>query len=57
VNRLKDEYLTALDVSVITLHWLARQWSRAAPGVATQIRRIADTLARKAKRIRERGQD
>jgi hypothetical protein len=57
VNRLKDEYLTALDVSVITLHWLARQWARAAPGVATQIRRIADTLARKAKRIRERGQD
>jgi len=46
------EYLSALDLSVIALHWLAKGWEFAAPGVALQIRKIADALAVKARKTR-----
>jgi hypothetical protein len=49
---LRQQFLTALDVSVIALHWAAVPWETVAPGVATQIRRIADHLASKASALR-----
>jgi len=49
---LVREYLSALDLSVIALHWLAKGWEFAAPGVAQHIRKIADSLAEKARKTR-----
>lgn len=49
---LRQQFLTALDVSVIALHWAAVPWTTVVPGVATQIRRIADHLAARAKALR-----
>jgi hypothetical protein len=47
-----DDERTALDVAAITVHWMARQWSRAAPGVAARLRAIADRLSERAARLR-----
>lgn len=53
MNRsLVREYLSALDISVIGLHYLASGWQVVAPGVAANIRKIADQLAARAKKTR-----
>jgi hypothetical protein len=49
---LRQQFLTALDVSVIALHWAAIPWEAVVPGVASQIRRIADHLAARATALR-----
>ena len=49
---IRQQFLTALDVSVIALHWAAVPWETVAPGVAIQIRRIANHLAAKASALR-----
>ena len=50
---LRQQFLTALDVSVVALHWAAVPWEAVSPGVARQIRRIADHLASKASALRQ----
>jgi hypothetical protein len=52
MKRLYSEYVTALDLAVIAVHWLAASWEPLSPGVAGHLRKIADGLARKAKRAR-----
>lgn len=49
---LVREYLSALDISIIGLHYLASGWQVVAPGVANNIRKIADQLAARAKKTR-----
>lgn len=49
---LRNQYLTALDVSVVALHWAAVPWESVAPGVAAQIRRIANALSERASALR-----
>ena len=51
-----DEDITAYDVAAVTVHWMARHWSRAAPGVAARLRSIADRLSAKAVTLRKREQ-
>jgi hypothetical protein len=47
-----DEYTTALDLAVVSLHWLANSWQHIHPGVASHLRKIADGLALKLKMAR-----
>jgi hypothetical protein len=53
MRRLHDEYVTALDLTVTAVHWLAATWYPFSPGVAAHLRRIADHFAVKLKRARD----
>lgn len=46
-----QERLTAYDVAIVALHWLANVWSHS-PGVSARLRRMADRFAEKAKRVK-----
>ena len=48
-----DDSITAYDVAAVTVHWMARQWSRASPSVAARLRNIADRLSAKAAALRK----
>jgi len=49
MSTLRFQLVAALNHSVIALHWLART----SPGLAPQIRRIADSLSERARKIQE----
>jgi predicted GIY-YIG superfamily endonuclease len=51
--RLHDEYVIALDVAVVALHWLAVSWGTFYPGVSAHLRRMADHFAVKLKKARD----
>jgi hypothetical protein len=48
-RRLRAARLAALDIATVALHWAAVQW----PGpVGRELRRLADEMADRAKRLR-----
>jgi hypothetical protein len=53
MKRLHDEYVTALDLAIVALHWLATSWHPLSPGVAAHLRRMADHFAVKLKRAKD----
>jgi hypothetical protein len=42
--------ITALGVAAITLHWAARSW---AGEIGVELRKLADEMSERAKRLRE----
>lgn len=49
-----DEYRIALDIAVMAIHGAAGVWHTMMPGVAVHLRRLADKLAARSARIRDR---
>jgi hypothetical protein len=48
-----SDYVHALDVATVGLHWAASLWSHTSPGIAKHLRQLADRCAAKAQALRD----